>query len=118
MIMFIDTNNLINTATSLTNKLNEMSDAIFKAEDALRKSHVNFTYQMPIKDMILSWERDDTSPNGQFRFFLTNMKDDKIIFRKPLMQTKLQEKCEFAPYLNEFFKKFESYLKEVSDNVK
>lgn len=28
MIMFIDTNNLINTATSLTNKLNEMSDAI------------------------------------------------------------------------------------------
>lgn len=113
--MDISAAKLLNTASSLMDKLNSMSNKIFEIEDTFRKNSVNFPYHLSVdknddREMILSWEKDEKSSKGKFRFFVTTVKDDQTILKKPLMQTTVQQKLELVPFLDTFFDALQSYL--------
>lgn len=111
---------LLNTASLLVQKLNNMSNTIFEVEDAFRKEHVGFQYSLSVdkndeRELILSWEKDETSSKGKCRFFLTKIKDGKILLKKSLMQTTVQEKLEFYPFWNTFLDAIHSHLQQMID---
>ncbi len=85
----------------------------------------------------ISWEEDDDSNAGKFRLFLIGVEtetiyynlptdpDDvgselfqkKIVFKKPLRQTKIPVRLQFSKYLNIFIKLFENHLETNRNKI-
>lgn len=86
----------------------------------------------------ISWEEDEASKEGKFRLFITaeekeivyynipgNDPDDikptifqtKLIFKRPLRQTKIPIRLRFSKHFDTFIKSFENHLKTYRNAI-